>query len=206
MGFFSPKDKSYLAYYKRLGEYVIASVKTLNEMINSSHKDYEKFSKKIRQIEESADEVKLEVSAWTRKTFVTPYDRDEMYRLASLTDDIVDNYDKVIDTIFLFDIKDLPKKVAKQVNILDEISVRIFAVLTGLSDIKAHTNELEQILELVIDSENARRSFLANLFNDKKADPVDLIKAKSLTDALNDVAHSYKAVTSLAQMISIKES
>lgn len=206
MGIFSPKDKTYLEFYKQLGDYILQSAKLLQDMLASDVKHHAKFQKQIFQVEENADEIKKSVATWTRNTFITPYDRDEMYRLASYADDIVDAYYNVIDTIYLYQIEDLPKKIEKQVQILNDISIRIFAVLSGFSDITAHATDLDDILEMVINSENERRSVLAKVFNSSKIDPVQLIKTKSLTDSLNEVANAYKSVASLAQMIAIKES
>lgn len=204
MGFFSPKDKSYLPYYKQLGELVVDSAKLLREMALSDVSSYENFSRQITQIEEAGDSVKSQISAWTRKTFVTPYDRDDMYRLASCVDDIIDNYYHVIDTIFMYKIDDLPKKVAKQVEILESLSVHVFAIVSGLSDITVHLDDLEQINKRVNEFRKVKRSYMAKIFSETKSNPIDLIKNKGLVDALDDLADAYSNVASTAFAIDIK--
>ncbi|MDR0950728.1 MAG: DUF47 family protein [Candidatus Ancillula sp.] len=220
MGIFSPKDKSYLRLYNEMGDFVVKSAKILSAVIqidstkNESggkaiavrdrEKAYADYSHQMQVIEEQADIVKRDISIWANTTFVTPFDREDMYRVGTHVDDIIDGFYETVDLIYLYKIDDLPKKAAKQVGILEDMAIRLFAILSGLSDIKVHHEELDKILELVIDCEKHHRKLLSQLFEDKKIDAVSLIKTKGLTDSLQTIAQAFKATASLIQMIAIK--
>lgn len=205
MGIFSPKDKSYLNLYKQLANHLIDSSKLLVKMVSANSSDYKKISDSMRELEEIADAKKREIAKWIANTFVTPFDRDDMYVISSRIDDVIDGYDKAIDIIYLYDIQDLPKKAEKQVGLLEDLAIRTFAIISGMSDIRAHSADLEQLRELVIDSEKAHRALLAKLFSGK-SNAVEIIKTKGISDALVDIAESFKSVAAAVEQIAVKES
>lgn len=204
MGIFSPKDKSYLELYKKQATCIIESSKLLS-LVSIDQSNRSDVTKKMHILEDTADLYKRDVTKWIHSTFVTPFDRDDMYRLTSYLDDVVDNFYQTIDMIELYQIDDLPKKAAKQISIISDLAILNFAIISGLTDIRAHEAELEQMREYVIDCEKAYRSQLSKVFDDKKIDPVNLLKIKGLTDSLNDIASAFKSVAYIVETISVKE-
>lgn len=205
MGIFSPKDKSYLELYVDLADKLIHSSKLLTRILSADTKDHANIASEMNKIEEQADNIKHNIAKWINNTFVTPFDRDDMYRISSSLDDVIDAYERTIDTIYLYKIDDLPKKAEKHAHILEDIAVRVYAVISGLTDVRAHANDLLQIRELVIDAEKAHRSLMAKLFSDKK-DAVEIIKSKGLYDELVEISKNYKSVAAAVEQVAIKES
>src|SRR4051795_12539283 len=64
----------------------------------------------IRELENEGDRLTREVINLLNRTFVTPLDRDDMYRLASAIDDICDHIDEAADNIDLYEVRDVPAR------------------------------------------------------------------------------------------------
>jgi uncharacterized protein Yka (UPF0111/DUF47 family) len=205
MGLFAPKEKEYLKFYKKQASSVINSSKLLVKMMAASANEFQGISKEMRSIDAEADNIKQEARVWINSTFITPFDRDDMLILSSRMDDVIDQYDKLIDVIYLFEIEELPKKVSKQISILEDLAISLYAVISGLGDIKTHLDELKQIDKLVLSCEKIHRDLLAKLFKDDK-DFVKIMKTRELLEALSQLLTAFRQVSSVIGSIEIKES
>lgn len=72
---------------------------------SADFKDFEAYTKKAKDIEHQADQKTHEIADTLNKTFITPFDREDIYLLASELDDIVDLIENVIQDVYLFNIK-----------------------------------------------------------------------------------------------------
>src|SRR6478672_10017886 len=72
----------------------------------------------IRELEHEGDRLTHAVINLLNRTFVTPLDRDDMYRLASAIDDVCDHVDEAADNIDLYEVRDVPEKAKLQADVI----------------------------------------------------------------------------------------
>ncbi|MDR0846784.1 MAG: DUF47 family protein [Lactobacillales bacterium] len=205
MGIFSPKNTSYLVHYKNVAQTIVDSSKLLTKMVTLEDVSaYHEIAKEMFDLEERGDAQKSEVVKWINNTFVTPFDRDDMYILASRLDDVIDSFHEVIDTMDVYEINELSRHAIKQTEIIEDLAIRTFAVVSGLTDVRSQEENIEEIKELTISARKAHRKMLAKMIKEGN-DTLEIIKTKALADALQESANVFRSVASIINTISIKE-
>src|SRR5512133_2003746 len=79
----------------------------------------------IRELEHEGDRLTHEVINLLNRTFVTPFDRDDMYRLASVIDDVCDHVDEAADNIDAYEVRDVPEKARQQAEVIHRAASRL---------------------------------------------------------------------------------
>ena len=79
----------------------------------------------IREAEHEGDRLTHEVINLLNRTFVTPLDRDDMYRLASAIDDVCDHVDEAADNIDLYEVRDVPARAQEQADVVYRAASRL---------------------------------------------------------------------------------
>src|SRR6476659_8351940 len=72
----------------------------------------------IRELEHEGDRLTHEVINLLNRTFVTPLDLDDMYRLASAIDDICDYIDEAADNIDAYEVREVPRRAQEQAEVI----------------------------------------------------------------------------------------
>ena len=74
--------------------------------------DRREIAKKMADLEAESDELTHSIVKRVNKTFVTPLDREDIYALAAELDDVMDNMEKAVDLVILYDVRELPARFA----------------------------------------------------------------------------------------------
>jgi uncharacterized protein Yka (UPF0111/DUF47 family) len=143
------------------------------------------------------------VVAGLHKTFITPIDRNDIYRLITKMDDIMDMVEAAADRLALYDVKEMTKEVADLARCLVSGAEHVLGAVSGIRDLSKSQAILQHCIEVnrlenVADS--ILRGALARLFREEK-DPIAIIKWKeiyetleSATDRCEDVANIIEGV------------
>src|SRR5262245_5711848 len=102
-----PTDTSFYDLFATSAQHIVAGADLLAEMI-SHDADREQVAKQMREVEHSCDENTHEIVRRVNSSFVTPFDREDIYALASGLDDVMDDMDEVVDLILLYEVVSLP--------------------------------------------------------------------------------------------------
>lgn len=103
MRFFLPKQPAFFEQFKQLNT-CIKEVTALFYEFSISFKDFESFYVRAKEIEHRGDEVTHEIVNMLNRTFITPFDREDLYTLAQRMDDIIDVIEKTILNIYIYKI------------------------------------------------------------------------------------------------------
>ena len=103
---FRPVDTTFYDLFSESAQYLVVGAGLLAEMLSedSVHDDV---AARMRQAEHEADETTHALFKRVNSTFVTPFDREDIYRLGSGLDDVMDMMDEAVDLILLYD-RDAP--------------------------------------------------------------------------------------------------
>ena len=114
----TPSDNSFFDLFAASAQHLVQGAAVLEEMISADPETQVDLAAQLREIEHHADDSTHTIMKRLNTTFVTPFDRDDIYNLASALDDCMDFMEEAADYIVLYKITRIPKKVAKQVAIL----------------------------------------------------------------------------------------
>jgi uncharacterized protein len=200
-----PRERHFFTLFNRHAAYVVHGSKVLVELL-ARYDDVgirNQFIGKIEEIESAADKVTHETVALMHSTFVTPFDRDQINRLITRMDDILDLIQDTAETLKLYDIQTLTPEAAQLADLVQICCERVQAAVALLSSMDNSSTILktcQEIDALESDADRVMRSAVSKLFREE-ADVRQLIKLKAIyelmetaTDKCQDVANVIEGV------------
>ena len=104
---FRPVDSSFYDLFSEQAQHLVGGAELLAEML-AEGSDREDVARRMREAEHAADETTHAIVRRVNSTFVTPFDREDIYNLASGLDDVMDMMDEVVDLVLLYEVAELP--------------------------------------------------------------------------------------------------
>lgn len=203
--FLLPKTLNFFDYFIEAAEIVKEGSKELEEI-------YEKFDnlkervEKIKGLEHSCDKVTHKTLENLNKTFVCPFDREDIHSLITKMDNILDFIDATAQRLLLYKI-DKPTEDAKRlVGILSRTVNKVYEAILDLKNFKKPKNILQLCIEInTLENEGdvALRQGLANLFESQR-NPIDIIKRKEIYENLENAIDSCEDVANIVESIILK--
>ncbi len=201
---FRPVDGSFYELFTEQARHLVLGSELLAEML-SEGADHEDVARRMREAEHAADETTHAIVRRVNTTFVTPFDREDIYSLASGLDDVMDMMDEVVDQILLYEVKLLPAELSAQVDVIQrcaEITATAMPQLQSMKDLDEYWIEVNR-LENAGDK-NHRRT-LANLFSGKY-EALEVLKLKDIVESLEGAIDAFEKVANTVEQIAVKES
>ena len=159
----------------------------------------------MREAEHQADETTHTLFKKVNSTFVTPFDREDIYRLGSGLDDVMDMMDEVVDLILLYEVKVLPAELSEQVEVIQrcaELTAESMPKLTSPAALEEYWIEINRLEN--IGDRNHRRT-LAKLFSGEYK-TIEVLKLKDIVEALEHAIDTFEKVANTVEQIAVKES
>ncbi|WP_298459208.1 DUF47 domain-containing protein [uncultured Cellulomonas sp.] len=201
----TPRDTSFFDLFAASAQHLVTGANLLAELLGADRAGRKEIAKRMSDVEHLADEATHSVMRRLNQTFVTPFDRDDIYALASNLDDCMDHMEEAADLIVLYRLEELPARVADQVHVLQRAAeltadaMPRLRAMSGLEEYWVEVNRLEN------QADKAHRKLLAHLF-DEVADPILLMKLKEVVEKLEDAADAFEKVANTVETIALKES
>jgi predicted phosphate transport protein (TIGR00153 family) len=157
----------------------------------------------IREAEHEGDRLTHEVINLLNRTFVTPFDRDDMYRLATAIDDVCDHVDEAADNIDAYEVQDVPIRAREQADVVYRAASRLHdavALLEGRGD---SSRQLYALRELEDEGDRLAREAIADLFR-SGADPLTIIRWKDIHEQLEEAVDACENAADVLEAILVK--
>jgi predicted phosphate transport protein (TIGR00153 family) len=201
----TPREDSYFDLFAELALHLVTGANLLAEMLGADRSTRKATAKKLMEAEHAADETTHKIMRRLNQTFVTPFDRDDIYALASALDDCMDYMEEAGDLIVLYRVGTLPDRVTEQVQVLQRAADLTAEAMPKLRSMDSLPEYWVEINGLENQADKARRKLLAQLFDDV-ADPVELMKLKEVVETLEHAADAFERVANTVETIALKES
>src|SRR5262252_10999970 len=107
-----PHDASFFAHFEHQGKKTVEGCRAFLEMVQQPG-NMEAQAERVKQIEHECDEITHAVVAGLHKTFITPIDRNDIYRLITKMDDIMDMVEAAADRLALYDVRQMTKEAVE---------------------------------------------------------------------------------------------
>jgi uncharacterized protein len=197
-----PHDASFFAHFEQQGKKTVEGCRAFLEMVEQPG-NLERRAERVKQIEHECDEITHAVVEALHKTFITPIDRNDIYRLITKMDDIMDFVEAAADRLALYEIPTMTKEVAELARCLVDSAEHVLSAVSGIRDLGKPNGILQHCIEinrLENVADGILRGALARLFREQK-DPIAVIKWKEIyetletaTDRCEDVANINEGV------------
>jgi uncharacterized protein len=201
----TPRETSFYTMFATSGENLVAGARLLKEMLGADVELRKEIAEKMRGAEHAGDEATHAIMRQLNETFVTPFDREDIYRLASSLDDVMDFMEAAVDLVVLYQIEELPAEIADQVDVLEraaELTAAAMPRLRGMKDLSEFWIELNRLEN---QADQVYRRLLARLFGGEY-DALTVMKLKEVVDQLEAAADAFEHVANTVETIAVKES
>jgi predicted phosphate transport protein (TIGR00153 family) len=202
---FRPVDASFYDLFRESSEHLVVGADLLAEMLAAEGVDREDVARRMREAEHAADETMHAIVKRVNSTFVTPFDREDIYSLASGLDDVMDMMDEAVDLILLYEVKTMPAELSNQVEVIQrcaELTREAMPRLQSMGDLEEFWIEINRLEN---QGDKSYRRTLANLFSgDFKA--IEVLKLKDIVTSLEGAIDAFEKVANIIEQIVVKES
>lgn len=183
-------------------------VKGAREMVAlmTNFDDLENRVHAIETVEKQADKVTYETLDLLHKTFITPLDRDDIHKLITRMDDILDLLEDAAQTISLYDIKAITPEAKRLAELCLACTERVKTAVGQLHNMDNSTQILsvcEEIDRFESDADHVMRAAMSKLFRDEP-DVRNLIKLKAIYEILETVTDRCEDVANIIEGIIVE--
>jgi predicted phosphate transport protein (TIGR00153 family) len=201
---FRPVDTSFYDLFSDSAQHLVTGAGLLAEMLHDGN-DREAVASRMRAAEHAADETTHEIVRRVNTTFVTPFDREDIYHLASSLDDVMDMMDEAVDLILLYEVHTLPAELSNQVEVIQRCADITSEAMPRLQSMKDLEDYWIEINRLENQGDKSYRQTLANLFSGEyKA--IEVLKLKDIVTSLEGAIDAFEKVANIVEQIAVKES
>jgi len=197
-----PRERRFYELFERNSNNVVAAAELLVELLKNPAAP-EGRQERISELEHEADEITHEIARSINRSFVTPFDREDIYELSSGIDDVLDFIKEVSDKHSLYDITtSAPAAVELGALLLQSASQLRDAIrkLESLKGLEGHWIEINRIEN---QGDQVSRKAISDLFRSEK-DPIHVMKLKDVYDNLEDALDRCEDVANVIENIVIK--
>ncbi len=201
---FKPVDNQFYVLLTESASRLVEGAAILAEMLGEDA-DLKDIAGRMRDIEHRADETTHEIAKRVNATFVTPFDREDIYALASGLDDVMDFMEEAVDLTMLYEVEKLPGRLADQVEVIQrcaELTAEVMPKLRAMKDLEEYWIEINRLENA---GDKSYRRILAKLFSGQY-EALEVLKLKDIVDSLEHAVDGFEKVANIIEQIHAKES
>ena len=201
-----PHDAMFFTYFDNLAHTIVEAADTLRTLPSMGKSEREAVVKKISDLEHKGDSISHEIFNELNRTFVTPFDREDIHTLATSLDDVLDLIDGSANRFHLYKIRKNSADLQRLTDIIYQAAMEIQHGISLISDFR-RVEELKKVINKINQYENdADEIFdqsIAELFDNEK-DPIELIKNKEVLVSLETATDKCEDVANVLETLLIK--
>jgi len=194
-----PRDEKFFYLFQEQAENIHKAAQMLVNLFDN-FRDVERTVSEIKFIEHKGDQITHSLMMKLNKTFITPFDREDIHALGSALDDVLDLVDAAASRITIYKVKQITpgaQQLSKVILHGTDIIVKAIAQLNHPQNMLEYCEQLTLLEE---EADRIKGECIARLFEDS-IEPIEVIKWKEIyevleatTDKCEDVADVLEAV------------
>ena len=198
----TPQAGGFYPLFDRAATNLVSTSQLLLDLLEH-YPDRRALVDEIKDREHEGDRVTHEIVQLVNKTFVTPIDREDIYNLATVLDDICDFMDQVADELNLYGVEEVPPEAIEQAGVILRAVSKIADAVHGLDGLKDISHHLIDIHTLEDEGDRIVRAATARLFRDG-LDPLVVIRWKDIHHDLEQAVDSCEKAAQVLESIYLK--
>jgi predicted phosphate transport protein (TIGR00153 family) len=197
-----PKERQFFVLFRQDVDNLRKGIQILDEMLRVGT-GLPEFARQLKDVEHIGDDITHRIIRELNTTFITPFDREDIYGLASKIDDVLDLAEETADTIVLDGIESITPEAVEMGRILSQIgdalvsAIEVLDTRNGMSDHTIHVHELEN------QADRITRDAIGGLFRDS-TDAIYIIKWKDVYALLEKTVDTTEDIATILESVAIK--
>ncbi len=202
-----PTDDSFYDYFSRAAANLVRGAELLTEL-GLPGADVQSVSERLVEVEHDSDAITHELFNKINAAFITPFDREDIYRLGSNLDDVMDHMEAVGSLLYLYGLTRLPalpREMHELVGVLDQQAKLTAEAVPRLRSMKNLREYWIECNRLENEGDRAYRMLLVRLFSGEY-DALTVLKLKEVADELEAACDAFEHIANTIETIAVKES
>jgi uncharacterized protein len=200
---FLPKEDQYFSLFSQMTVKIQEAAAILVEMLQAPDVEFDSLAKRIKSVEHECDELAHSVTVKLNKSFITPFDREDIYTLSMALDDVCDYIDASSRTIVMYDIHENDAFAQQLGAIIQKQAFEVNGAVSFLKTARGMEQHLLNIQRLENDADEIYFRAMADLFKNG-TDAVKIIKWRELYDTLENATDKCEYVGNIIESIVLK--
>jgi len=205
--YLAPKEGKFYPLFKDASANLIVGSDLLVEFMNEpSPEKRELLGQKLKEAELVGDQIAKNLYKTLNSTFITPFDREDIFELIHATDSVLDLMYGAAKQAHLYKVKEIPQEFRDMANAIRNASIEINTAFNGLRDVlnlSKYKENCHKIGEIEEHADDINHRYLAKLFQEE-TDAIELIKKKDVLAALEKAVDRCDDVADILSSVIIK--
>src|SRR6266542_4808967 len=159
-----PQRREFYDLYNRAAENNVQIARLLVRLLEGFPNDRDTLARDIKDAEHVGDRLTHDVVDLLNRTFVTPFDRDDMYRLSSALDDICDHVDEAAGNIAGYGVEAIRPAAKDQAHVILRSTEKLREAVERVDGVKNADRQLNELRELEDEGDRLNREAVSDLF------------------------------------------
>lgn len=159
--------------------------------------------REIKELEHEGDRLTREVVDLLNRTFVTPFDRDDIYLLAGAIDDVCDHVDEAAGNIVGYGVEEIKPKAKEQAQVILRSAEKLHEAVSRLEGFKDASSQLHALRDLEDEGDRLNRTAVSELFTSGE-DPIAVIRWKDIHEQLEEAVDACENAADVLEAILVK--
>lgn len=204
MGFsLLPKEDEYFSFFSQMGAKIEEGSHLLIQMCEDDISKHEEYTKKIKDVEHQCDEITHSMTTKLNKSFITPFDREDIYTLAVALDDICDYIDAGARAIVMYGIGVPNKHTVDLAKVIQQLGAQISKAVSMLSKPDNINSHFVEIHRLENEADEIYFRAMKELFSNG-SDALNVIRWKEIYEILEYATDRCEHVANIIESIVLK--
>jgi len=194
-----PKETKFFDLFEQIAANLTAGARMMEELLRE-YDNVQVRVEKLKEVEHKGDDFTHAVMTKLNQTFITPFDREDIHRLASSLDDVLDFVNAAAQRLIMYKITNPPSAAIRLAEIIVQQTGELHKAVSELEKNRHILDYCVEINRLDDEADRVTREAIGSLFEHQK-DPITLIKHKELfevlemaTDKAEDAANVLEAI------------
>lgn len=197
-----PRETSFFDFFEKHAALTLEGAKEFRNLV-SVGSNVNACARRVKELEHEADTVTHRCVEALHSTFITPIERDDIHRLISRLDDVLDCFEAAAERISLYEIVEMTPEVRELAQVVVKAAEKVDVALRRLRNMKDAGPILEACVDvnrLENEADAILRIAVARLFREEK-DPVTVIKWKEIYEHLENATDRCEDVANIVEGI-----
>ncbi len=206
MKFLLPKEPAFYENFQQMSV-CLTDITALFQDFATNYKDFESYWLRAKEIEHKADTIAHRVINLLNQSFITPFDREDIYRLVHEIDDIIDLMENTVHDIYIYEMTEKKDFINEFSQFTLEATDKLNALIKECFEKRKYTDRIWQLIcdihNLEDKGDAAYEKALRRLFAEE-VDPIKVIKWKDILYTLEFIMDVYQKVSNTIEGIVVK--
>ena len=197
-----PQNREFYRLFNRASENAVEISRRLVKLLDDFPSNGD-LLREIKELEHEGDRVTRELVDHLNRTFVTPFDRDDIYRLAGVIDDVCDHVDEAAGNIAGYGVDEIRPTAREQAQVILRSAQKLNEAVGCLDGFRDASRQLHELRELEDEGDRLNREGIAQLFASNE-DPVSIIRWKDIHEQLEEAVDACENAADVLEAILVK--